>query len=101
MYIEQCVPSADSCVFFYSPELDLTASLNEERYRSAVLGKHIILVFSNFKDVSQIIESEMAVNNHQRSPQAVADDIYRLVARQFDFPPLETIKSELAQKEMT
>ncbi|MFX0061615.1 MAG: hypothetical protein ACFFC7_05460 [Candidatus Hermodarchaeota archaeon] len=100
-YIERYVSSADTCVFFYSPELDLTASLSEERYRSADLGKHIIRVFSNMKDVSSIIESEMVVNNHQRSPQAVADDIYRLVAKRFDLPPIEPMKNDLAQKEMT
>ncbi|MFX1254059.1 MAG: hypothetical protein ACFFCZ_20770 [Promethearchaeota archaeon] len=100
-YIEQCVSNADTCVFFYSPELDMTASLTEERYKSADLGKYIIRVFSNFKDVSSIIETELAVNSHQRSVQAVADDIYRLIAKRFDLPPFETMKSDLAQKEMT
>ena len=99
VYIEQSVSSADTCVFFYSPELDLTASLTEERYKSADLGKYIIRVFSNIKDVSSIIETEMAVNSHQRSVQAVADDIYRLIAKRFDLPPIETTKSDLAQKE--
>ncbi len=93
-FMNQKLPTSDSCIFFYSEHTEKSTAVRRERDMAIYHNKHIIPIYKDIEDVPPVIRIETGVNCKFRTPEEVAEQIYRLIILRFGAPALDPEERE-------